>query len=273
VTPAPLFAFLVLWPGALWAGGSLGDSRLVTESQAVAPTENPGLSSSSDPTSVKKALAGRDYPWYDRQADRVRPVWPTRWSWLKWLGDQLDRILKAIGRFFDRFKFSSGLGISGNSLGTVLLLAVLVAFLVGLLLLWLRVGSSALDGRSDRERLGLAARLAQLPEGIRPGGDDPWAEAEKRRAAGDLAGAVVCVFAHQLLALDREGLIRLVPGRTGRQYVHGLRDPELLDVLGGTLGLFEAVYYGQRRPSADLFERVWSRAEAFRQRHGLAGES
>ena len=51
-------------------------------------------------------------------------------------------------------------------------------------------------------------------------------------AAGDLAGAVVCLFAYQLLALDRLGLIRLAPGRTGGSTFRGCDDRRLVDSLG-----------------------------------------
>ena len=76
---------------------------------------------------------------------------------------------------------------------------------------------------------------ATFPRGFGRTDADPWAEAKRRRAAGDLAGAVVCLFAHQLLTLDQMGLIRLAPGRTGRHYVQSLRDRELIDSLGATL--------------------------------------
>ncbi len=267
-------AILVLWLGAPPAGGAPPyPPQVSAASQAILAAGDRGDPVPSQDSSVKEALKSRDYPWYDPKTDRVRPVLPARWSWQKWLSNRLDNIAKAIGRFFDRFKMKPirGLGFAGDSLGTLLLIAVLAVFLAALLWLWLREGSRARFRQTDLERLGTAARLAQLPEGIRPGGEDPWAEALKRRAAGDLAGAVVCVFAHQLLALDEDGQIRLVPGRTGRQYVQGLRDPELHELLGGTLGLFEDVYYGHRRPAAHRFELVWSRAEAFRERRGLLG--
>jgi hypothetical protein len=270
VTRAPILANLVLWAGALAAQGSPDQLPSRAGAQAAHAAPRAGDPGAPDRGSVKSALRGRDYPWYDSEADRVRPVWPARWAWLKSLR---NRIVKFFSRLLDwlNLKPFSELASAGSSIGTILLIAVLAAFLAALLVLWLRGGAGALSRQTALERLGTAARIAQLPEGIRPGGEDPWAEALKRRAAGDLSGAIVCVFAHQLLTLDREGLIRLVPGRTGRQYVQGLRDPDLVDVLGETLGLFEEVYYGRRRPTVPLFERVWSRAEAFRQRHGLVG--
>ena len=75
--------------------------------------------------------------------------------------------------------------------------------------------------------------------------DDPWAEAERRRREGDLAGAVIYLFAHQLLSFSTSsGLIRVAPGRTGRHYVRWLRDPELNGSLGATLGCSRIIITG-----------------------------
>jgi len=240
---------------------------------ARAGTDADHASSAQSP--VKDALRDGSYPWYDPDTDRVRPIWPPRRPWLKWLGDRIERMLKAINRFLKRLNFGGkwGLGFSGDSIGTILLMAVLVSFFMVLVVLWARRDRLAAEGSGAGGRLGSVSRLAQLPEGIRPGSDDPWAEALRRRAAGDFAGAVVCLFAHQLLSLDQLGLIRLGPGRTGRQYVHGLHDRELLDSVGGTLVLFEEVYYGRRIPAVQAFEAVWSRAQAFEERRSLLGAS
>ena len=117
----------------------------------------------------------------------------------------------------------------------MVLLAALVAFFA-----WHRSCSgfavervrSAIEKRveSGWERL---LGWATFPKGIRPGDGDPWAEAQRRRAAGDLSGAIVCLFAHQLLTLDQLGLIRLAPGKTGRHYVQRLRDRESRRLSGG----------------------------------------
>ncbi len=40
----------------------------------------------------------------------------------------------------------------------------------------------------------------------------------------------------------------------------------LVDSLRATLRLFEEIYYGHRRPSAQAFEQVWSRALALEAR-------
>ena len=185
------------------------------------------------------------------------PIWPP--SWRKWLDDKLKSIGKTIDRFFGGGSGSDRAGFGSSFLGTILLATVLAAFFAFLFVLWWRREPFAGGSGASRSRPGTAELLAQLPGELRPGVDDPWAEAQRLRAAGDFAGAVIYLFAHQLLSLDRAGLIRLVPGWTGRHYVRWLRDPILADSLGATLRLFEEIYYGHRRPSATAFEQVWKR--------------
>jgi hypothetical protein len=222
---------------------------------------------------IRDALRDGKYPWYDSRSDRVQPVWPVRISWLERLAERIRSFLIRIGKFFDRFDFGGrgGASIAGNSIGTILLMAALAAFFLLIFLLWVRREAGPGRVEAARATLGTAARLGDLPEGIRPADADPWAEANRRRAAGDLAGAVVCLFAHQLLTLDQSGLIRLAPGRTGRHDVQSLRDRELIDCLGATLGLFEDVYYGRRLPNAQAFELVWTRAKWFQERQRTLG--
>jgi hypothetical protein len=148
-------------------------------------------------------------------------------------------------------------------------LAILVAVLV---MLWRIYRPGALDLEPGARRPGVAARIEGLPAGLKPQTDDPWTEAQQCRARGDYARAVVCLFIHQLLTLDRLRQLRLVPGKTARQLVAAVDDRELRGWVGATARLFEAVYYGQRVPSAAAFEPVWSAAEAFERRiaEGLA---
>ena len=106
----------------------------------------------------------------------------------------------------------------------MLALAVLLVVLVEL---WRRHRPvEAPSGAKLVSRLGSAARVEGLPTGVSTGADDPWDEAQRRRERGDYAGAVICLFAHQLLTLDRLRLIRLVPGRTGRQLIRTIVDPQ-----------------------------------------------
>jgi hypothetical protein len=207
---------------------------------------------------VKTALERGKYPWYDPKSDTVKPVWPPRDWDFEWLS-RLLRMLKWDARI-------SGGSNVGDLITIGLAMLALAVFVVVLIELWRRYWpANELDAKG-MIRSGSAARIEDLPLGVRSETADPWAEALARRARGDFAGAIVCLFAHQLLTLDRLRQIRLVPGRTGRQYVRAIDDRQFRSLVEPTLGLFEAVYYGHHIPSAEAFERVWTLAEAF-ERH------
>ena len=206
-------------------------------------------------------------------ADRVRPVWPVRISWLEWLGERTAPIFRRIDAFFNRFHFraNGGASVAGNWIGTFLLLAALVAFFFCVFMLWVRRDPMAGRGESERARPGTAARLGDLPEGIRPEDRRPLGRGEAK-ASGGGPGRGGRLSVRASVAQPRSnGLDPARAGRTGRHYLQSLRDRELIDSLGATLGLFEDVYYGRRRPTAQAFESVWNRAEAFQERQRTLG--
>ena len=201
---------------------------------------------------VPTALGRGSFPWYDAQTDRVRVVKlriPPDLS-------PLDRLPKASAwRWGDYLVF-------GGFVVTLVGVAILIARS------WKRYEPT--DDSSHDQRRGSRGSLAGeiLPDALRRlgPGDDPWAEAERLRQSGDLAGAVVCLFAHQLLTLSRLQLVRLAPGRTGRQLHRSVTDQEFQSLLAPTLRQFEAVYYGHRSLSPTEFAALWETAEAFERR-------
>jgi hypothetical protein len=214
----------------------------------------PAIKATNPPAPVQDALGKGKYPWYDARTDAVKPLWPPREPDLDWL----DRWLKR-----SRLRW---LPTAGSMFAITLAMAALAVLLIVLLRLWRYYQPVADTPLAAARGPGSAARIEGLPEGLRPETDDPWSEAVACRARGDYARAVVCLFAHQLLTLDRLRQIRLVPGRTGRQLVRGTADRQLQAWVEPTLRLFEAVYYGHRIPSAEAFAPVWDAAEAFERR-------
>ena len=63
-----------------------------------------------------------------------------------------------------------------------------------------------------------------------------------------------------------EHLIRLAPGRTGRQLVRSIDEAAVRGPLARSLRLFEDVYYGHRSPDPAAFEALWAEAEALDRR-------
>ena len=205
---------------------------------------------------VPTALGRGSFPWYDTQADKIRvvklPVPPDLTA--------LDRLPKASAwRWGDYLVF-----------GTFVVALVAVAVLMARS--WKRFEPTE-DSSTDQGRGGRGNPASEiLPDALRLLGptNDPWAEANRLRLAGNLAGAVLCLFAHQMLTVSRLGLVRLAPGRTGRQLHRSVLDAEFQRLMTPTLRQFEAVYYGHRDPSPIDFATLWEAAEAFERRAATA---
>jgi hypothetical protein len=206
------------------------------------------------------------YPWYDPDGDQVRPLLPDPSSWSTWLSEKVESFFQWLEHILSKDTTSSS--GSGSRRGLLPTLAFAIGGTLFLVLLWrlwrLRQPGAVVEGRAGT-RIGEAARVAGLTDAPLEQ-VDPWAEALRRRAEGDLAGAVIWLFFDQLLGLQRAGLVRLTPGRTARQYASSLDDPLLAGGLRATLGLFEQVSYGHRLPSHRDMERLWPLAESFRRR-------
>ncbi len=217
---------------------------------AHADAANTAPSPTTDPAA--SGLKRGNYPWYDAPTDSIKPVpapreyEPPDWAWLKW------PIWSWIGAHLP----------DASTIALVLAVFLLIALLCALAWSIIRRLPGDLLVRADKTDASRSvARVGPLPAGLDPGTTDPWAEALRLRASGDYAGAIVRLFAHQLLSLDRLGLARLAPGRTGRQLVRSVSVAAARDRVEPTLRLFEDVYYGHRPPSPRAFEAAWTRAE------------
>ena len=216
---------------------------------------------------AREALREGSYPWYDSEADRVRPVWPQQLSWLKWLGKRAGanwRRHRSLLPPVPSRPLGRGRWGRGRIIGDLAAGCGLVAFFVFLIVLAYHLGPAAAHRSKERARLGTSARLADLPEGMRDRRRRPLGRghAQARPPAISPGRSSACSRT-SCSASNALGLIRLVPGLTGRQYVRGLRDPELVECVRPTLALFEWVYYGRRTPTARAFDDVWRRALVF----------
>jgi Domain of unknown function (DUF4129) len=220
----------------------------------------PSQTSEDSSRAIRSALEKGKFPWYDEKTDAARPIKPRTES----------DVPPASSASSSSPGSSPGfLGLFGNAvtmIGFGIGLAVLIALLVWF---WRMYEPSDPDEESrESKNRGEPSRVESLPEGMDREfeSSDPWAEAIRRRNRGDLAGAIICLFAHQLLTLSKLGLVRLAPGRTGRQLVKAVTDGELRTLIQPTLRMFEVVYYGHRSPTEAEFVVLWSAAETFEQR-------
>jgi hypothetical protein len=185
-----------------------------------------------------------DYPWYDDQTDGIRRInvkaQPQRTpsiasgpSWdLEWLG------------------------------WTLLGLVVLGILFMLLHAYWNRARAGKDSGKADL--VGAAAsvdRLEDLPFPLEQSDGDLLSAARRASEQGDYDRAIVLLYSHQLLELDRREDIRLTKGKTNRQYLRELRPrPRLARLLTTSMVAFEDVFFGGQSLGRERFEECWQDA-------------
>jgi len=213
---------------------------------------------------VKEALGRGGYPWYDAGEDAFRPVRPPPIATKPSPSGGRPRTGFGALMLADVFQF----------LVFLLLTAGLFALVFFLARSWRRyLENEPLLGPS-RGPARVEGQAGPLPAGLAADEADPLGAARRLRAAGRRGEAVVLLFTYLMRTLAGAGLVRLAPGKTGRQLVRSVADAELRGLAEPSLRLFEAVYYGHREPEPEPFEAAWATAEELAGRvEGVAGAS
>lgn len=201
-------------------------------------------------------------PWYDRSADDYKPLDlpPPK-------ARKPSKFWQAIGDWLGSWDFD----LAGFF--EVLMWLVLAA-MIGIALYVLYKAVQNVEMReietSESEELARShiERVEALPVTIDNPITDFYAETRRLRGQRDYAGAMVYLFGHQLIELDRRHLIRLVKGKTNRQYLRELRrntggQTALPEIVRETTLLFERSFFGAQPPSESEFEHVWNRMQEF----------
>ena len=206
--------------------------------------------------------AGRDalsqwgrYPWYDSEADGLQPV------------EIVEP--KDMSGLFDWLDFSWGpWNFSANWVSWLFwtVIVVVLAVLAWLLIRSFMKRSKKADdlvpppGESPEEQ---RRRIEALPEPVRER-TRLLEAAQKCYLEGNFNEAVIYLFSHQLVCLDKNYLIHLARGKTNRQYLRELGPRETLKrILADTTVAFEDVFFGGLCLDRQRFERCWSRLGEF----------
>lgn len=102
-------------------------------------------------------------------------------------------------------------------------------------------------------------RMKHLPAEVRHTDVNLRTEAERLMRLARFDEAIVMLFGHQLLLLDRCRVLRLARGKTNGRYVRETRGnaPQANPFFVDTVTAFEASYFGGHTPSADRFAKLW----------------
>ena len=172
----------------------------------------------------------------------------------------------------------------GNLFGWVLLVAILVAAVALLLYAFSKteidLGGDSKKSKSQSEQSApdeqTIERMKHLPAELRRTDVNLRSEAERLMKEGRYDQAIILLFAHQLLLLDRAGLLRLNRGKTNGKYIRETRavDPIAGSHLRATVTAFERSYFGrheiQQREFAELWRGNLGLEESVRQRQERA---
>lgn len=215
---------------------------------------------------AKETLGGRGrYPFYDRQKDDVRQlnVAPPKDS------DSANRKTKWAGKNAKANTTGprSRLSILGPLLQVVGLTVLVVLIAV---LAWLvakaflknetteTVVSKVIETSRDVDR------VEALPFQLRKPTGDFLSEARRLYEQGNFSEAVIYLYSHLLVQLDRHHVIRLAKGKTNRQYLRETRPrPALKEILDVTMIAFEDVFFGHHDLPRERFEQCWRRLDEF----------
>ena len=154
----------------------------------------------------------------------------------------------------------------GNLFGWLLLI-ILMSVLVGALAYVF--ANSSFDFRSEPSQQTLVTgrgldeqtkqRIAELPAELRNTDVNPRTELERLMQRGDFDRAIIFLFGHQLLLLDRATWLRLSRWKTNRQYVRETRQSrvEAGELLDRTVESFERSYFGRHSLDREQFDVLW----------------
>ncbi|MDP6446303.1 MAG: hypothetical protein QGG36_21175 [Pirellulaceae bacterium] len=219
----------------------------------------------------REALAnGPAFPWYDRQEDEVVPIRVKRHRDLAYRDSRWKRGQRQVDSGLA--SFFAGIFESMNLMAWFAVAAMLGAFIALLVWAFIRRQSRFSAHGQQRRTTSDAARIEQLPFQLNPAqSGDLLAEAKRCYTNGDFASAIIYLFSHQLIVLDRNQLIRLARGKTNRQYLREVRyAPGVRRLLERTMLTFEDVFFGGYSIERSQFEESWSQLDQF---HDLVKES
>jgi hypothetical protein len=185
-----------------------------------------------------------DYPWYDSQNDSIR---------------RIDLKSKRAANSPNPTGGGGGTW-SWDWLGWLLIALVVAAILFMLLRVYLNrdarrnaAGAAALAGAPAS-----VDRLEELPFQLDRPADDLLTAARHAYEQGNFDQAIIFLYSHQLLELDKRQAIRLTKGKTNRQYLRELRTrPALVPLLATSMVAFEDVFFGGHSLGRERFEAAW----------------
>lgn len=213
-------------------------------------------------------FVGSNHPWYSSEADDATLI-PLAPPQTQSTGDPWYQFI------IDFFKWLAEPVISFDFLGRTYEINMLMIIMVLIILtpiVWFliklyrnRANNADLSGTGqteDGERTD-ADRVEALPFEIKPA-DNLLDVALKFANSGRYGDAIIYLFSHRLVELDRSHIIRLTKGKTNRQYLREMKLAELRLLMEQSTIAFEDAFFGHYEIGKARFQECWDRNDEFR---------
>lgn len=165
-----------------------------------------------------------------------------------------------------------GLGSLIRRGAQLIVLTILLLFIVALFYIAYRTRGDwspaglAESSDEDASEAETNERLERLPVQLKRPPTNLLEEAKRLMDAGRFNEAIVYLFSHELVQLDRFQFVRLSRGKTNRQYLRELRGhSDLAEILGNTILVFEDAFFGNHHISESRFTACWTQLTQFHQ--------
>jgi len=211
-------------------------------------------------------------PWYDADQDQLIPIVvktslpesQNRNS--RWL-PKPKKVSAAAAPATGTTGGAIGSGFSiMNAIGWLVLIVIGFGLIFLVLFVFSKVEPDAMAARKSASTDAMVdideqmlQRMKHLPAEVRHTDVNLRTEAERLMNLARFDEAIVMLFGHQLLLLDRCRVLRLARGKTNGRYVREARGnaPQANPFFVNTVTAFEASYFGGHTPSADRFAKLW----------------
>jgi uncharacterized protein DUF4129 len=232
---------------------------------ALGPLPGDAAAQSQEPDDAvelgRDALAKRPYPWYDSQEDAPRPLRVGKKSATRTEAPSTaPQPSTAPSRGTGFTLFGSALHVLGLAVLTLVLggVAALIAWA------FLRNETTQTQGASVVTASREVDRVEQLPFALKRASGDFLADARRLAEEGNYSEAIIYLYSHLLVELDKHHVIRLAKGKTNRQYLRETRSrPVLAGILETTMLAFEDVFFGHYPLEREAFEECLGQVRTF----------
>jgi hypothetical protein len=255
--------WVVLFATGLAPSWEVGPAALAAESHSDAVNDSEWIEKG------REALSSRlePVPWYDSSADRLRPInVPAKPENKKSEEEGANERFRDLPSWLSTAFKAFAYGLLAIALLAIawemwrayqLDINVFTALGDRFVAIWRSI-TALFRGEIARPQPVVADQVDALPVALDTPVEEFLAAARRLYEQGDYGRAIVYLYSHELVELDKRQRIRLDRGKTNRQYLRELAaQPALRSLLGDTIDPFERVIFGGEPLNRADFEACW----------------